>query len=413
MAKTVIITSKPSMTRLVAPFLVSPNCPWAGDEITFVQTLYLGPFQFDYPRGRAWREHPLVEEPAYRLRADGLIRPLKMVGEALEAMDEAEGWDTLAKADQIIYASDPGYTEVYVAKLMLAHVGRETAFDQIPAVWFKSLTPSEIKRAVHGSRTLRLGEMERMVDYAATKRHFEFNWNLNANTILGRTMRQSGASKDARIPSKYGLQVLYYLRNMRNQVITESDIFQSMEDGSIGTGRYVEGFFGSPASRSAIIKQLEESDLIGRTKRGTEIRDTPLLTESGKVRYMEIRKALQIGAPEAYHAYEEIEEHPLYSADHLAYLMKETGELKRLEMEPLLKAGLCEMKPFEFKLPDDLKPTALGETFLSALHPDCEDRDLAGRLHLWCEEGLASARPKIDRYIRTFFGKQMRFLSQS
>jgi len=55
--------------------------------------------------------------------------------------------------------------------------------------------------------------------------------------------------------------------------------------------------------------------------------------------------------------------------------------------------------------------TPKGEKFLEALHPDCEDPDQPFRLDAWCNEGLSTAKPKIDRYIRTFFGKQKRFLS--
>lgn len=49
-----------------------------------------------------------------------------------------------------------------------------------------------------------------------------------------------------------------------------------------------------------------------------------------------------------------------------------------------------------------------GRTLLELLHPDCEDPDLPFRLDAWCQQG-AKAKPAIDRYIRTFFGKQMRF----
>lgn len=49
-----------------------------------------------------------------------------------------------------------------------------------------------------------------------------------------------------------------------------------------------------------------------------------------------------------------------------------------------------------------------GRTLLQLLHPDCEDADLPFRLDAWCDIG-ASAKPAIDRYIKTFFGKQLRF----
>lgn len=50
-----------------------------------------------------------------------------------------------------------------------------------------------------------------------------------------------------------------------------------------------------------------------------------------------------------------------------------------------------------------------GMLLLQALHPDCEDADLPFRLDQWCREGLEESRPKIDRYLRTFFRKQKRF----
>lgn len=49
-----------------------------------------------------------------------------------------------------------------------------------------------------------------------------------------------------------------------------------------------------------------------------------------------------------------------------------------------------------------------GRALLALLHPDCEDLDLPFRLDAWCNQG-AAAKPAIERYIRTFFGKQLRF----
>lgn len=52
-----------------------------------------------------------------------------------------------------------------------------------------------------------------------------------------------------------------------------------------------------------------------------------------------------------------------------------------------------------------------GQRFLSILHKDCRDPDLPTRLSGWCEAGLGLSKDAIDRYIRTFFGKQMRHFS--
>lgn len=56
-----------------------------------------------------------------------------------------------------------------------------------------------------------------------------------------------------------------------------------------------------------------------------------------------------------------------------------------------------------------LAVTDAGRAFLKSLHPDTKDLDLPFRIDQWQTEGLEIAKPKIDRYIRTFFGKQKRF----
>lgn len=63
----------------------------------------------------------------------------------------------------------------------------------------------------------------------------------------------------------------------------------------------------------------------------------------------------------------------------------------------------------------DEKPRSLvrisdrGLALLTALHPDCEDPDLPFRLADWCAQG-DEAYAAIFRYLRTFFGKQLRFM---
>jgi hypothetical protein len=76
-------------------------------------------------------------------------------------------------------------------------------------------------------------------------------------------------------------------------------------------------------------------------------------------------------------------------------------------LENLLAAGLLDRIPVGGQ--NGLVVSERGHTLLRLLHPDCEDPDLPFRLHAWCEEG-ASAKPAVDRYIRTVFGKQLRFL---
>jgi hypothetical protein len=57
--------------------------------------------------------------------------------------------------------------------------------------------------------------------------------------------------------------------------------------------------------------------------------------------------------------------------------------------------------------------TEEGNRFLDLLHPDCEDRDLPFRLDQWSRMPVDEAQEKINRYIRTFFGKQKVFLDKT
>lgn len=54
--------------------------------------------------------------------------------------------------------------------------------------------------------------------------------------------------------------------------------------------------------------------------------------------------------------------------------------------------------------------SGLGMQFINALHKDCQDPDLPARVKLWMNQGLSSI-PKIDKYLKTFFGKQLKFQS--
>jgi hypothetical protein len=53
-----------------------------------------------------------------------------------------------------------------------------------------------------------------------------------------------------------------------------------------------------------------------------------------------------------------------------------------------------------------------GKRLLDFLHPDCEDPDQVLRIYEWAQLPVEVAKSKIDRYVKTFFGKQKRYLSK-
>ena len=52
----------------------------------------------------------------------------------------------------------------------------------------------------------------------------------------------------------------------------------------------------------------------------------------------------------------------------------------------------------------------LGRHLVAALHPNCRDADLVFRIEAWGRVGIDVSKPKIDRYIRTFFGRQLKLM---
>lgn len=77
----------------------------------------------------------------------------------------------------------------------------------------------------------------------------------------------------------------------------------------------------------------------------------------------------------------------------------------------LLKDGF--LRETGFERPDKrLAISDAGERFLALLHPGCEDKDLPFRIWDWSTLPEPEAKEKIGRYIRTYFGKQKRFMGK-
>jgi len=70
--------------------------------------------------------------------------------------------------------------------------------------------------------------------------------------------------------------------------------------------------------------------------------------------------------------------------------------------------GLIKAQLVEKDANGDMALSTPGEAFLQLLHPDCRDPDLPARIVQWGNAWPAS-RPNVERYLRSFFGKQARF----
>lgn len=81
-------------------------------------------------------------------------------------------------------------------------------------------------------------------------------------------------------------------------------------------------------------------------------------------------------------------------------------------VEDLMISGFIESPTTKEPRGRSLRISSAGLRLLDLLHPDCEDPDLPFRIRRW-QEGGAQSHSAIDRYIRTFFGKQKRFSGRS
>lgn len=81
-------------------------------------------------------------------------------------------------------------------------------------------------------------------------------------------------------------------------------------------------------------------------------------------------------------------------------------------LDDLKKAGLLDVGAVTGRRGQSIRISEAGSRLLELLHPDCEDPDLPFRIRMWQERGTGS-HAAIDRYVRTFFGRQKRFASRS
>lgn len=320
---TLIISEKPSLTRRLLPFLPADL---ANDSTFVAHTNFIGPARFRFVRGRPMRDYPLIEAPQFELDSSTnyYAKPVLAYQDAL-AFGSAKAVpvpELMPAVTRIIYACDPDHSGAWAFRSALELWAGEQAARAAHDAWLVTAMDdsSLVKAIAKGSTT---DELSGVYDYGRTKRYFEYQWINNAHVILGAAFRAVGGQGN-RLPSKFGLQLLYALR--QRCLGDESRIVHHMSRWP-GTGKYPTGSMGSAASRGEIVAQLREMGLISK------------------------------------------------------------GEWAAI--------------------------TGRGEALLAALHPDCEDLDLPQRLDAWCRAGLEASQPAIDRYIRTVFGKQLRFSAKA
>ncbi len=331
--KLVVVAEKPSVISALLP---SVHAAFGTADPASTVTIVTGHpavalnRRFEYPKRLRWSDYPLVTEPRYRpydihLASVG-TRPTSGPIRGMPRLTADESWAALSGADVVALAPDPSPSSFLVTQAMLdACVKRHGPMRG-------DLLLCDVVAAYGGKPLDVLGAWDHAhpwLAYARNRRRFDYNFDVNALGVLGRTLALAGIPATVWPPSKFELQALYALR--AREPLTEGGLIDAMARWT-GTGRYardVEGStryttFGSPASRAAIVGYLLDGGLAHGGER------------------------------------------------------------------------------------DRMLVSARGRDLLDLLHPDCEDPDLPFRLDEWCRQPVEIASTRIDRYIRTFFGKQAR-----
>lgn len=328
MSHILVVGEKPSTNRAIAGAMADS---FPGERVIYLSILpYVTPSP-EYPRGRKWSEYPITETPSYSFENAFRIPPFERIdANQYRNVDDLSQDEMLHDATQIINACDPDHSGSVGFYLAMQHWYGDDIFHdhRVSSITLYALDSASIVKSVR-QRGRFLEGLQDQVSYGLAKRYFDWNWNANSMVVLSEVMRRSGvADENARV-SKYGLILLHALRG--HSALSESNIITAMGKWK-GTGKYDPSHhFGSPASRSAIIEQLEKAGLLDR---------------------------------------------------------------------------------FEGS-PSTLVLSERGYRMLGMLHRDTFDPDLPARLDEWCAAGLGESRLAMDRYLRTFFGKQMEFMKKS
>lgn len=318
----VLILEKPFQARQLAPLL---STRWPGQRIFAIYTLYLGLYEFRYPRGLTFADLPFTGDPTWKKRKFDVTPPALVVElvNGSVCRTDLEPAQVLATAETIWFGCEPDASGANAYQVLLTQcLGAESAALERPALFLYMQDTASLEKAMDAPTSTANPVFQSWLNQGEAKRFFDFNYNVNALALFGECLRKVGVDTEGYGVSKFSLQLLYALK--RASQLTESQVFRLMDQWS-GTGRYAVSTLGSPASRSTILQGLIDKGLLER-------------------------------------------------------------------IEPLIRLS------------------SRGNDFLGLLHPDCQDQDLPARLNEW-QSQWPESRGKIERYLRTLFGKQLRFRS--
>lgn len=255
----VLVMEKPHQARVIAPLLKDR---WPGRQVFAIFTMYLGLYEFRYPRGTAFADIPYIADPAWRPRKREDNHSPRVVELVLGKVrpTSLEPSSVLSAAGEIWFASDPDSTGAINYHVLLTQcLGADAALMERPALILNAMDGSSIQKALDAPSSTGAQHFQAWRNAGEAKRFFDFNYNVNALVLFGECLRQVGIDTAGFGLSKYGLQLLYALREVKP--LSESAVLSLMHSWS-GTGRYRPSQLGSAASRSEILAGLLGAGLL-------------------------------------------------------------------------------------------------------------------------------------------------------
>lgn len=335
------------------------------DQISFLPLFTYGLHEFDFPRGLRMYDYPFTGYPQLK------------VGGADQFIKDPSIRERLESADEIFFACSPDHTGGVSFYLTIAtYLGVEKAQQKFPAIKLDSLTEKSITNALlHCGSTHDDWCME-LLRYGVAKRYFDYNFHVNSMGLFGSVLRHIGVDTRYFTISKNAVQLLYYVQKVGR--IQVEALLKDMRNWQ-GTGKYKQQSFPSPEleSEKNILPLAHHLKNEGFAV-GEELLDTA----------------------KEWHNTVKHKQPPMYREASLG-----SPASQRAIIDTLVKNGLLNENDKHVAISEK------GQLFLSNLHPECYDPDLPFRLQMWCED-WDNSMPKIDRYLRTFFGRQKRFFGK-
>ncbi len=344
--KVVIFAEKPSLGRVFVRHLIEqePTVDRSSLVLAFANDIVHLNTAFSFPRGLPYRDFPMILEQDYKPFSFQWLKPF--IG--LQLIEQANGdatqqWchrgsdEDIAKAvsnaDRVYLVLDSNDSADYLAKRLETWILSIGGPEDVLRPRFFSIADNALRKGLReASRNGAAAPASSVI-----RKHFDFNYLLNANVILQATFQAALGRPMDRVLAKNALQILFYLADGRE--VDDGKLIEKMTKWR-GTGRYGKVECG------------DSYEGMGRCSSRADI------------------------------------------------------------IQHLIKEGLLDRRVYQGRRIKPLHITVDGLRFLEFLHPDCRDADQVCRIAVWQQLPLDEAKSKIDRYIRTFFGKQKRFLAK-